>query len=134
MKRTSFWRRRKDSIKPLMPSPGIPNTVSTPQLINVSTRTSPAVIVLMEEPFGTRARPAAPRLRFNPPAKPVFHCERFAADPHRRRSASRAASVARREKSSDQIKGQRAGSDDSQPGPAAGQNHGARFGLGAETA
>src|SRR5688572_4070937 len=39
---------------PLMPSPGIPNTVSTPQAISVSTRMSPAVCAIICLPLGDR--------------------------------------------------------------------------------
>src|ERR1700761_1942739 len=51
MKRIFFCALRSDSITPLMPSPGRPKIVSTPQSINFSTSTSPAVIrCSLEEP------------------------------------------------------------------------------------
>ncbi len=46
MKRTLSWRWRNASMMPLTPSPGMPNTTSTPQSIKVSTRTSPAVLAM----------------------------------------------------------------------------------------
>src|SRR5207237_4690319 len=46
MKRILSCRLRKASMMPLMPSPGIPNTVSTPQANSVSTRTSLAVVFI----------------------------------------------------------------------------------------
>src|SRR5437763_3200786 len=43
MKRTRSWRWRSASMMPLMPSPGSPKTVSTPQWVMPSTSTSAAV-------------------------------------------------------------------------------------------
>jgi hypothetical protein len=41
--RSSWWRRRPSMI-PLMPSPGSPNTVSTPQSASRSTSSSDAIL------------------------------------------------------------------------------------------
>src|SRR6185437_6967777 len=46
MKRISSWRLRNASIKPLTPSPGIPNTVSTPQSSRHWIMTSAAVLAM----------------------------------------------------------------------------------------
>src|SRR4051794_10104132 len=46
MKRTSSWRFRSASMMPLMPSPGIPKMVSTPQSIRFSTRISAPVFAI----------------------------------------------------------------------------------------
>src|SRR5437762_1432272 len=46
MERILTCRLRKASMMPLTPSPGIPNTVSTPQANRVSTRTSLAVVFM----------------------------------------------------------------------------------------
>src|SRR5262245_61550773 len=50
MKRILSWFLRKDSKMPLMPSPGIPKTVSTPHLSNFSTITSPVVVAMGPAP------------------------------------------------------------------------------------
>src|SRR5437588_10367365 len=46
MKRTRSWRLRRASMMPLMPSPGSPKTVSTPQSMMPSTSTSAAVCAI----------------------------------------------------------------------------------------
>src|SRR5262245_14311303 len=50
MKRMSFSLLRNDSMIPLMPSPGKPNTVSTFQSIIVSIKTSAAVVAMTRTP------------------------------------------------------------------------------------
>src|SRR6266511_1344083 len=49
------WWRRKPSMIPLMPSPGSPKTVSTPQSMRRSTRSSEAIFFMARTPsFGGR--------------------------------------------------------------------------------
>src|SRR5687768_4657098 len=46
MNRIASCRCRSDSMMPLIPSPGSPNTTSTPHLCNTSTSTSAAVFAI----------------------------------------------------------------------------------------
>ena len=55
MKRTCSWCVRSASMMPLMPSPGSPKTVSTPQSISVSTSTSAAVLDMVNPPSSLRS-------------------------------------------------------------------------------
>src|ERR1044071_3364121 len=48
MNRISSFRFRRASMIPLMPSPGSPNTTSTPQFCRVSINTSDAVIFIKD--------------------------------------------------------------------------------------
>src|SRR3954469_112339 len=52
IKRTFSWRTRRASMMPLMPSPGRPKTVSTPQSIRVSMSMSDAFILCLSQRVG----------------------------------------------------------------------------------
>ena len=64
-KRTSSRRLRNASMTPFTPSPGMPNTVSTPQAWSVSTRTSAAVADMA----GLRGSPTEPWLQHFVPVR-----------------------------------------------------------------
>src|SRR5262245_36224713 len=58
------WRWRRDTMIPLMPSPGMPKIVSTPQSMSVSMSTSAAVVATVillgrYSAFGPRVRKGA---------------------------------------------------------------------------
>src|SRR5690348_12395899 len=63
------WRLRSASKTPLIPSPGIPKIVSTPQSIKLSTRTSPAVCVMPSASYPRLTRGLAHRFVRRRPTK-----------------------------------------------------------------
>src|SRR5690349_16187673 len=60
MNRSLSWFLRRDSKMPLMPSPGSPKTVSTPQASSFSTITSPVVFAITHLLDPGDARPHGP--------------------------------------------------------------------------